>query len=67
MRKWANRSCPKNSSRHSNHSAGESPRHTSQPIWAGELVLIEINDGGTSGIPPFMDPRECYAALLDTE
>lgn len=33
----------------------------------GDLVLIEINDGGTSGIPPLMDPREYYSCVWDEE
>jgi hypothetical protein len=31
--------------------------------WA----VVEVNDGGVSGIPPSIDPRELFAALLGVE
>lgn len=34
---------------------------------AGELILIEINDGGTSGIPLSLHPIEFYSAVAEAE
>lgn len=34
---------------------------------SGELVLIEINDGGTAGLPPPLHPIEFYSAVADME
>jgi len=33
----------------------------------GELILIEINDGGTAGLPPSIHPIEFYSAIADIE
>lgn len=30
----------------------------------GGWALVEVNDGGVSGLPPSLDPRELFAALL---
>lgn len=32
-------------------------------LQSGEWTLIELNDGGASGIPPLIDPRDLYRAL----
>lgn len=34
---------------------------------AGDLVLIEINDGGVSGLPPAMHPDELYGLIAEME
>lgn len=34
---------------------------------AGELVLIEINDGGCAGLPPSLHPIEFYSAVSEIE
>jgi hypothetical protein len=34
---------------------------------AGELILIEINDGGTAGLPPSVHPIEFYSAVAEVE
>ncbi len=32
-------------------------------LKSGGWLLLELNDGGTSGVPPTMDPRELFEAL----
>jgi len=34
---------------------------------SGDLILIEINDGGTSGFPPTLHPIEFYSAVAEAE
>jgi hypothetical protein len=34
---------------------------------SGELILIEVNDGGTSGIPPTLHPIEFYSVVAEIE
>ena len=34
---------------------------------SGELILIELNDGGSAGIPPVLHPFEVYSAVADAE
>ena len=34
---------------------------------SGELILIELNDGGTAGLPPKCHPYEFYAAVAKAE
>ncbi|MBN8465347.1 ATP-grasp domain-containing protein [Corallococcus exiguus] len=31
----------------------------------GGWAVVEVNDGGVSGLPPGLDPRDLFAALLD--
>jgi hypothetical protein len=33
----------------------------------GRWVVVEVNDGGVSGLPASIDPRELFAALLGVE
>jgi hypothetical protein len=33
----------------------------------GRWAVVELNDGGVSGIPPSIDPRELFGALLGVE
>ncbi|WP_257457987.1 ATP-grasp domain-containing protein [Archangium lipolyticum] len=33
----------------------------------GRWVVVEVNDGGVSGLPASIDPRELFAALLDVD
>lgn len=33
----------------------------------GELILIEVNDGGAAGLPPALHPIEFYDALAERE
>ena len=34
-------------------------------LESGNLAVIEVGDGGVSTLPPLMDPREFYEAMLD--
>lgn len=33
----------------------------------GRWVVVEVNDGGVSGLPASIDPRELFAALLGVD
>lgn len=33
----------------------------------GQWAVVEVNDGGVSGLPASMEPRDLFAALLDVD
>ncbi|WP_233261889.1 ATP-grasp domain-containing protein [Vitiosangium sp. GDMCC 1.1324] len=36
-------------------------------LESGQWAVVEVNDGGVSGLPASMDPRDLFAALLGVE
>ncbi|MFL5356052.1 ATP-grasp domain-containing protein [Archangium sp.] len=34
---------------------------------SGQWAVVEVNDGGVSGLPASIDPRDLFAALLDVD